>query len=245
MIAGGTAVGSPMMGTGLALNFGPQTVAGTYTIVATNAGTTCTKQMSGAATVVITPLPAVNTVTGGGSYCAGGAGGVHVGLNGTTSGVNYQLYNGGGLIGGPVAGTGLAIDFGFQTLAGTYTVMAMNAASACSSNMAGSATVVINSLPSAYAVTGGGNYCPGGSGVNVGLGSSTSGISYQLMNGAAPALSAIISTGGAVNFRPDHASRYLFSSCYKPNNWMLRQYVWLCDRGSQSITCGIHCDRRW
>ena len=198
-VGGGTAVGSPMMGTGLALDFGLQTAAGSYTVVATNAGTTCTKQMSGAVTVVITPLPTVNTVTGGGNYCATGSG-VHVGLNGSTAGVNYQLYNGVSLVGGPVAGTGIALDFGLQTGAGTYTVMAMNAASACSSTMAGSVSVVVNSLPSAYAVIGGGNYCPGGAGVHVGLGSSTSGISYQLLNGAAPAGGAITSTGGAIDF---------------------------------------------
>jgi len=196
---GGTAIGSAIMGTGLALDFGSQTLAGTYTVVATNAGTTCTNHMSGFATVGINPLPTVNTVTGGGNYCATGAG-VHVGLNGSTAGVNYQLYNGVSLVGGPVAGTGIALDFGTQTAAGTYTVMAMNAASACSSSMAGSVSVVVNSLPSSYPVTGGGNYCPGGSGVHVGLGGSALGISYQLYNGASPIGGAMPGTGSALNF---------------------------------------------
>jgi len=206
-IGGGIAVGSAMMGTGLALDFGAQTNSGTYTVVATNMGTTCTNNMAGSATITIASLPTVNTVTGGGAYCAGGAG-VHIGLNGSTGGVVYQLYNGSSLVGAPVAGTGIALDFGLQTAAGTYTVMGLNSTTACSSNMAGSTTVTINSLPSAFAVTGGGNYCPSASGVAVGLGGSATGISYQLYNGSAPSGGAILGTGASINFGLETAGTY-------------------------------------
>ena len=71
--------------------------------------TNCTATMTGSVTVTVDPLPAVFTVTGGGSYCSGGSG-VAVGLSNSESGVNYQLFNGASPVGSPVAGTGSAIS---------------------------------------------------------------------------------------------------------------------------------------
>ncbi len=86
----------------------------------------------------------VYTVSGGGSYCAGGAG-LHVLLSGSTIGVSYQLYSGGTVIGAPMSGTGAPLDFGLLTLAGTYTVVASG--TGCTTPMAGSAVITITSLP--------------------------------------------------------------------------------------------------
>ncbi len=179
----GTAmVGSSIGGTGLALDFGVFTASGIYTVVATNTVTGCIQNMGGSVSVTINTLPSVFVVTGGGSYCAGGAG-FHIGLSGSSFGVNYQLYNGGTSVGTPMAGTGSAIDFGVITIGGNYTVVATNPSTGCSSNMSGSATITVNPLPLIYTVTGGGNYCPGGSGVYVGLSGSNVGINYRLMRG--------------------------------------------------------------
>ncbi|MCF8449495.1 MAG: Ig-like domain-containing protein, partial [Taibaiella sp.] len=196
---GAAVVGSPVAGTGSAISFGSQTAAATFTVVATNTVTACTKNMTGSATVVINPLPAIHSVTGGGNYCAGGSG-VTVGLSSSATGINYQLYNGASAAGSPVAGTGAAISFGSQTAAGTYTVVATNASTSCTSNMTGSAVVVINPLPTVQTVTGGGSYCTGGSGVNVGLNGSATGINYQLYNDASPTGSAVAGTGSAITF---------------------------------------------
>ncbi len=140
---GASAVGSPVSGTGAAISFGIQTTAGTYTVVATNTTSGCTTTMTGSVTITVNALPVQFSVTGGGSYCAGGAG-VAVGLSNSESGVNYQLYNGASAVGSPVAGSGAAISFGNQTAAGTYTVEAVNATTTCSSSMTGSATVIVN-----------------------------------------------------------------------------------------------------
>src|SRR5207248_2692605 len=88
--------------------------------------------------------PTAYGVTGGGSYCSGGAG-VAVGLANSESGVSYQLYRNGGTIsvGSPVSGTGAAISFGNQTTADTYTVVATRTSGGCNANMTGSATVSI------------------------------------------------------------------------------------------------------
>ena len=85
--------------------------------------------------------PTLFTVTGGGSYCQGGAG-VPVGLSGSQVGVNYTL-NPGAVM---VAGNGNPISFGNQ-LAGTYTVVALSNGTnpaICNDpvNMTGSADVI-------------------------------------------------------------------------------------------------------
>ena len=95
----------------------------------------------------IYPLPSLFTVIGGGSYCAGGSG-VNIGLNGSESGVNYQLQFGGSAVGIAVAGTGGILSFGLQTVAGTYTVIAANATTGCQLRMTGNQNIVINQLPS-------------------------------------------------------------------------------------------------
>ncbi len=197
---GSTMIGSTVAGTGLPLNFGVHTAAGTYTIVATNTVTTCTSNMSGIATIAINPLPLVYMVTGGGSYCPGGAG-VHVNLNYSNTGVNYQLYRGSSpILGALIAGSDAGLDFGLQTVAGTYSVVAIDASSSCSSNMSGSVNVSINSLPAPHSVTGGGNYCAGSVGLHVGLNGTNVGTRYQLFYSSAPIGTSINGTGAAIDF---------------------------------------------
>ena len=86
------------------------------------------------------------TVTGGGAYCLGGSG-VAVGLSGSQSGVNYQLYlDGATAVGSPVGGTGSALNFGNQTVAGTYTVKGArtDCTTGCTLDMSGSSVVTVN-----------------------------------------------------------------------------------------------------
>ncbi len=152
------------------------------------------------ATVVatVTPLPTVYLVTGGGSYCAG-SGGLHVGLSGSQTGINYQLFYGVTHVGGPVAGTGSALDFGAQALAEVYTVVANDGTTSCVSPMAGTAPVVTNALPFVYNVTGGGHYCASGAGVHIGLDGSNTGISYQLYNAGLPMGSSVPGVSGPLD----------------------------------------------
>jgi len=199
LFLGSTEVGSPVAGTGATISFGLQTGVGTYTAVATNSTTTCTSNMAGTATVSLSPLPTAFSVTGGGSYCAGGAG-VTIGLSGSVTGTNYQLYNGVTAVGSGVAGTGGSISFGLHATVGTYTVMATSTVTACSANMTGSASVSVNPLPTAYAITGGGSYCSGGTGVTIGMTTTDTGISYQLMRGATSVGSSVAGIGGAISF---------------------------------------------
>ncbi len=198
LFTGGAPAGAPVAGTGGAITFGPETVAGTYTVVATIAATGCSRAMTGSATVTINPLPAIYAVTGGGIYCAGGAG-VHIGLSSSDPGVIYHVYRGTTLV-ATLTGTGGPLDFGpFTTASCTYTITATSAAG-CTSSMSGSATVGINPAPPACPVTGGGSYCAGGTGVPIGLGCSTTGVNYQLFLGPTAVGLPVSGTGGAITF---------------------------------------------
>ncbi|MBX2901869.1 MAG: hypothetical protein KF775_19645, partial [Cyclobacteriaceae bacterium] len=197
----GTAIVGSASGTGTAVSFGMYTTASTYTVLATNATTGCTNAMSGGAIVGINPLPTAVTVTSSASsYCAGDLG-IDIGLSGSTSGVNYQLYMGSTPAGVAVSGTGGPLTIGTYTAAGTYTVSATNTTTGCMRNMSGAAVVNINALPTMYAVTSSGsNYCAGGTGITMGLAGSESGVSYQLYNGAGTVGTPVSGTGSSISF---------------------------------------------
>ncbi|MFL5752494.1 MAG: lamin tail domain-containing protein, partial [Bacteroidia bacterium] len=111
--------------------------------------------------VQLCAVPTVYTVTGGGSYCTGGTG-VTVGLSNSQSGYSYQLQNNGSNTGSPVTGTGGALSFTNQTVAGNYTIIATNPTGSCTATMTGTATVSINSLPTVTASSA--TICAGSSG---------------------------------------------------------------------------------
>jgi hypothetical protein len=131
--------------------------SGAYTVTVTVNG--C---ISTAATTIATvnATPSASNVTGGGAYCAGGIG-VAVGLDGSQSGVNYQLELNSSPVGSPVAGNGSALTFGSQTAAGAYTVVAANATTGCTSTMTGSTVVSVNPLPSTPTASNNGPVCAG------------------------------------------------------------------------------------
>jgi uncharacterized protein YjdB len=194
----GTPLGGAATGTGGPIDFGTQPGLGMYTVVGTDGGTSCSSNMSGNAVITTNPLPAVFGVTGGGTYCTGGTG-MHVGLNGSTPGITYQLYNG-GPVGAAMTGTGAPLDFGLQTASGTYTVIAGNPVTGCSSNMSGSVAIIVGTLPNVYSVTLGGSYCAGGAGAHIGLSGSDAGVSYQMFVAGMPVGSPVTGTGVALDF---------------------------------------------
>ena len=112
--------------------------------------------------VTVNPLPAVYSVTGGGSYCQGGSG-VHIGLSGSNVGISYLLYYGASAT-GYLAGSGSPLDFGLLTVGGTYTVRATDNLTGCTSDMFGNAVVMITPTvtPTVGIITGvGDTVCPG------------------------------------------------------------------------------------
>ena len=175
----GTSTGGAKAGTGNALSWTGLTSAGTYTVVATRTSTGCTRTMSSSATVVVNPRPTKQVVGGGGSFCSGG-GGVSVTLSDSQSGINYQLKRNGSNYGAAKAGTGNGLTWSGVTSSGTYTVEATNATTSCTATMLGSASVVVNPLPTVQNVGGGGAFCVDNVSATITLSSSQSGVNYQL-----------------------------------------------------------------
>lgn len=182
------AAGAAMAGTGAALDFGPQTVASSYFVVATNGTTGCSDTMSGMVNVVVNPLPTAFNVTGGTTICAGDTG-VHIGLSGSEMGVTYQLYETGTPVGAAVAGTGSSLDFGLYAAAGSYHVVGTNDTTMCMADMADTATLVVNALPVVAPITGTTTLCTGGSTT---LSSATTGGMWSSSN---PTVATIDGTG--------------------------------------------------
>lgn len=147
----------------------------------------------------VNPLPVVYNTTGGGSYCEGGTG-LPVRLNGSNTGIGYQLFAGATAVGAPIAGDGLDLYFGLQTAGGIYAIEATNSGTGCHSIMTGSVTIIVNPTPVVHYVTGGGVYCPGGLGVSVGLDSANAGISYQLFLAGAPVGTSVAGGDSALSF---------------------------------------------
>jgi hypothetical protein len=202
----GVAVGTAIPGMNSSLDFGLQTTAGVYTVIASNAVNGCSNLMTGTANIIMNTLPAAFTLTSSSSsYCAGTTG-VSMMLSGSEVGVDYQLYNGSASSGSPMAGTGASLTFSSVTGAGIYTIVGRNATTGCTKTMNSSAPITVNALPTAYNVTGGGNYCSGSGGVPVGLSNSTPGIMYQLYNTAGAVGSPVAGTGAALSFGNQTAS---------------------------------------
>ncbi len=86
-------------------------------------------------TVTVHPLPTMYNVTGSGSYCAGGQG-IEVIMIGSQPGFQYTLMIGCCIpVGAVVVGTGGPLSFGYQTLPGNYSILAVNPVTHCSNLM--------------------------------------------------------------------------------------------------------------
>ncbi len=123
--------------------------SGTYSVTVTSVyGCSAT---SAVVTVVVNSLPAEFSLTSIAGQCTTGTP-LSIGLPGSQIGVNYQLkLNGTINIGSPIPGTGLAISFGNQTTAGTYTVLSVNTSTNCTSSMIGN--IIISSTGTLPALT--------------------------------------------------------------------------------------------
>ncbi|MBX2906723.1 MAG: hypothetical protein KF744_11835, partial [Taibaiella sp.] len=198
---GASTVGSAVAGTGSAINFGTFTATGTYTVMSTNTGTGCTRASTGTAVVNVTSIPSVHTVTGGGNYCAGDvASAPEVIMLSSDPGVLYTIFRSASVV-GTATGTGGPLSLGTYTAAGSYTAIAnLGAGAGCQTSMSGSATIGINPLPNVYSVTGGGNFCAGGSGVAVGMSFGQTGVLYNLKTVGGGTLTSAAGTNSAITF---------------------------------------------
>ena len=140
----GTIEGDGTTGTFSASN----TWTGDYTIKVQASNDCGTSGWSPEKECTLSESPLEFNLSEGGSYCEGGDG-VEITLDGSETGVDYSLYFGGDVVGGPIAGTGDEISFGFFTEAGYYSSDGTNGN--CTSFMVGDALISIDNLPATAA----------------------------------------------------------------------------------------------
>ena len=176
-------------GNGTLIDFGPQFVTGTYTVVAIAGATTCQTLMNGSTQIMA--LPSAFNITPAGINCAT----ANVGLDGSEIGTTYTLYYNSAVSGTPVSGTGNAINFGIQSQNGIYKVIAVNNISGCNALMTDS--IILEPLPVVYSATPSGNHCAG---TSIGLNGSDKNINYILVLNGSINLDTVPGTGNAIDF---------------------------------------------
>jgi hypothetical protein len=101
-------------------------------------------------TITVLPAPAKYTVQGGGTYCSSAATGPEVTLSGSQNNTDleYELLLNGLSLSPRVtqSGDGTPITFGPQSADGVYTVIAINTATGCISEMTGSVDITKNEV---------------------------------------------------------------------------------------------------
>ena len=190
--------GTALAGSGSALSFGNKTVAGVYTVVATNVSTAVTANMTGGATVTVNPLPVVTFTGGITPVSAGSTNNVYT----TQAGMSNYLWivSSGGTItsGGGSSNNTVSVTWntaGAQSISVNYTN-----GNGCAASSTTNYPITVNALPTVYNVTGGGSYTSGGSGVAVGLTNSQIGVNYQLKLGVVNDGSVMAGLGSALSF---------------------------------------------
>ena len=186
--------------------------AGSVTINYTLTTGGCTNSASISVTVI--GSSSLYSVTGGGSYCAGGNG-LPIGLSGSKRGALYQLKYNGHNIGNVMIGTGSAISFGLETVAGTYTVALITVIPPTSTLMTGNAVISIIPLPAAPGpITGTTAICAG---KTTTLQESTSGGVWSSSNSA---IAKVSNTGVVTGLLPGSVTiRYTLTNGSGCSNW--------------------------
>jgi hypothetical protein len=174
----------------------------TYTVVATNTSTGCSRPMTGSAIVNAYPAPNTYSVIGGGKICPGST--RNIGLTGATSNTTYRFFRDGSLVAEKIGSQALSVPV---STPGTYTVVAIDQ-QGCMSNMQGSAVVILATPLTKHSVSGGGPTCAGEQGASISLGGSDSGVSYQLRRDGVPVGQILGGSGTALNWPHQGAGSY-------------------------------------
>jgi gliding motility-associated-like protein len=205
---GAVNIGSALAGTGNTLTWNNVTV-GTYTVLATNVLSSCTKTMNGSVTVTTNQIPTDYDLSESSTTYCSHTSGVSLYLNSSENGTNfqYQLYKNGTAYGSALSGTGSSLTWSNIT-AGTYTASAINTLTGCSNTMNNTVTISSITSPAVYNVTGTASYCAGTSGISVVLDGSESGKKYQLYKDGATDGALVTGTGAALTWTSKTTGTY-------------------------------------
>ncbi|MFZ4414018.1 MAG: hypothetical protein ACOYOV_13115, partial [Bacteroidales bacterium] len=144
-----TSVGTAVAGNGSLINLssGTLTSTTTFNVLAINATSSCSAQLTGTAVVTVNPLPAIGLTVGGTTSINSGTA-TNITVTASVVGTSYQLRNDNAnqLIGSPVSGNGSTITMttGNLVVATTFNVYAT--LGSCSAELSSMAVVSINSV---------------------------------------------------------------------------------------------------
>ncbi|MFA8449274.1 MAG: gliding motility-associated C-terminal domain-containing protein [Bacteroidales bacterium] len=149
--------------------------------------------------LMVDPIPISYEIMGGGTICENSEG-LNIGLSNSEKGVKYELFVDEEASGIVLEGNDIPLDFGKFANAGTYTIKATNSSTGCQSKMNGEAVIDVESLPTKYKITGGGNMCENSDGLNILLEDSDIGVKYTLFLDDQPTDVEMEGTGEELNF---------------------------------------------
>jgi PKD repeat protein len=214
-------------GTGQDISFGYFTEEGNYTVTAVSKSAGCANKMDGIITVKKIPSPTKFNLISSGTFCEG-EDGAEISLDGSQSGIIYQLQFNGNDQGAPLIGTGGALNFGKYKDDGVYTVIAQSSSGGCSSQMEGEIHPQMIPKPTGYNITGLDYFCEGTEGSELFLDKSDVGVSYQLFRNSEAIGTPIAGTGSSISFgKQNIAGEYTIGaisdigSCTNPMNGII------------------------
>jgi subtilisin-like proprotein convertase family protein len=186
----GNPVSTVLEGTGTSLNFGLQT-EGNYTIKATNGS--CVVNMNGEAIIKMVPNPTTSFSYSSNTFCANGYSSIPIMAGTPRTGI---FSSASGLVIDPETGI---IDLTASN-PGNYRVRYTIPAGGGCADYFYTQDITINAAPLVFDVFGGGSYCSGTTGVDIGLENSQVGVNYQLYRGATAIGSSVSGNGGEIIF---------------------------------------------
>ena len=122
-------------------------------------------------------------ISGNAEICAGS-------INSFSDGVTGGTWSGGSTLVATIGSSGLVTG-----IIPGVTIITYSLPTGCVAKLA----VTVNPVPFTYDITGGGSYCAGGTGVDIGLNGSDTGISYRVYYGTTP-MSSLTGTDSALDF---------------------------------------------
>jgi hypothetical protein len=166
-----------------------------YTLQWTISNGACTSSDNVIINFPLLPVQPVTFIASLDQVCQNHTGVTYSVANDVTVSYNWNYTGTGVTING--SGNSVNLDYNATATSGTLSVTTTNG---CGISSALTLDITVNTLPTAYNVTGGGGYCSGSSGAAVGLSGSQSGVNYQLKTGGVNTGSPVAGTGSAISF---------------------------------------------
>ena len=148
--------------------------------------------------LVINERPEEYSISGGGTFCEG-AEGVEIVLDNSDEGVEYEVWADDKPTENILAGTGGPLTF-LVSDTGICTIVGTSLETLCPNTMDNEVDVIMIMSPEAFNITGGGEYCEGTSGVEIGLDASQPGVSYDLLLDEVATGFTTVGTGDPITF---------------------------------------------